>query len=138
MSADAGNDLLKSVRAALIADTAVNAQVQGRVFSSWDNQNVSTPFIRLSLPITRQFEMDGGGLGSEADVSVHVFTTESAPIAARTLASRVRDAIDRQALALDGSDLVGIDYRDTIMRRDDVSPLLQMAVVRFVAMTTSK
>jgi hypothetical protein len=138
VSKDAGNDLLKAIVAAIKADTALASHIGTRVFSSWENQEVAMPLIRLSLPVSRQFEADGAGEGSETDIWVHVFTTESAPIVCRTIAGLVRDVLERASLALDGSDLIALDYRDTLIRRDDQSPLLQTAIVRLMATTSSK
>lgn len=139
MTTDAGLDLFKAVRNAIVADGYLSGQVSTRVFSSWDNQTVVAPFIRMWLGTTQQFEMDGGGNGSETDFSVYVFTKESAPILCRTIAAAMRDLLDDgdETLTLDGSDFVSFQFKDIIMSRDDEDPTLQMAVVRFTALTTS-
>lgn len=138
MSLDAGNDLFAAVRAAILADPDIAGLVGSRVYQSWHNQDDPAPLIRMSIPAARQFEMDGGGKGSETDLWVHIFTVEDSTKSARIIVDRVRTVIDGQPLALLGSDLVSIDYRDTITRRDDHDPRLQMAIVRFLATTTSK
>lgn len=138
MSKDAALDLLAAVRAALVADTYVQSKVNGRVFSSWGNQEVSTPLIRMSIGLTKQFEMDSAGDGSETPISVHVFTTEDAPIVCRQIASKVRDVLQDSDPALTGSNSVAFQFRDIIQTTDPDSPSLQMAIVRFVAMTTAK
>ena len=140
MSRDATADLYAAVRGALIADGVINGLVIGRVFSSWDNQEVPTPMIRMSIPSVKQFEMDAfsDGGGSESNVNVHVFTSESGPIACSQIASRVRDVLENAPLMLLGSDLFSMQYRDTIHTADPQMPSLQMAVVRFLATTTTK
>ena len=138
MSADAGLDLFAAVRAALIGDAFINGKVVGRVFSSWGNQEAPHPLIRMSLGRAERFEIDGGNDGSETDISVHVFTTEDAPVVCRQIASKVRDVLQDAPLVLTGSETVAFQYRDTIPLTDPDSPSLQMSVVRFRAMTTSK
>jgi hypothetical protein len=141
MTVDAGLDLFKAVRAVLIADSYITSQVGSptRVYSSWDNQNVATPFIRFWLGATAPYEMDGGGEGSETDFSVYVFTQESGtPVNCRTIAAKVKDLLHNQAPALDDSYCVSFLHKNTIMSRDDENPNLQMAVVRFTALTTTK
>lgn len=138
MSLDAGSDLFKAVRAALLADTYLVTQLGNRVFSTWDNQDVATPMIRMSAPVSRMYEIDGAGEGSDTDLWVHVFTAESSTLVCRAIATKVRALLGGNDLALDGSNTVAIDYRDTLMRRDDTSPLLQIAIVRFRALTTTK
>lgn len=141
MSLDAGLDLFAAVRAALIADGYINGQVAGRVFSSWANQDVSPPLIRMSLGRSERFEIDGttdSGDGSETPISVHVFTVEEAPIVCRQIASKVRDALQDSDPALTGSNTVAFQFRDILQIADPESPSLQMAVVRFNAMTTTK
>lgn len=138
MSLDAGLDLFAAVRAALVGDTFIQSKVNGRVFSSWGNQKVAMPLIRMSLGRAERFEMDGAGDGSETDISVHVFTTEDAPVVCRQIASKVRDVLQDAPLTLTGSDLFAFEYRDTIQIQDPDSPSLQMAVLRFRAQTTTK
>ena len=138
MSADAGLDLFAAVRAAMVGDTFINSKVVGRVFSSWGNQEAATPLIRMSLGRSEQFEMDGAGDGSETDISVHVFTTEDAPIVCRQIASKVRDVLQDADLTLTGSHTFDFQFRDIIQLTDADSPSLQMAVVRFRAQTTTK
>lgn len=141
MSADAGLDLFAAVRAAMIADTFINGKVAGRVFSSWGNQEAPHPLIRMSLGKSERFEIDGpnGTLdGSETDISVHVFTAEAAPLIARQIASKVRDVLQDAPLALAGSETVAFQFRDIIQITDPDDPKLQIAVVRFRALTTSK
>lgn len=138
MSKDAALDLLAAVRAALIADTFINTKVAGRVFSSWGNQEAAPPLIRMSIPTARKFEIDGGGDGSETAISVHVFTAEDAPIVCRQIASKVRDVLEDSDPLLTGSNSVAFQFRDIIQTDDPDSPSLQMAVVRFSALTTAK
>lgn len=137
MSTDAGLDLFKAVRAAILADTYLAAQLGARVYSSWDNQDAATPLVRMSIPAARKFEMDGAGVGSETDLWVHVFTVESGSAVCRAIANKVRDVLDGQALALDGSSLISLDFRDVVPVRDDQSPKLQMLIVRFQAETVT-
>ena len=134
---DASNELLKAARAALVGAAGLSA-IGNRVFSSWDNQEEALPIIRMTIPNVRQYEIDGGGDGCEMDLNIAVFTTESAPIACTNYAAAIRNALDQAALALDTSDLIALDYLDTIRRHDDQSPLLQMAVLRFLAIATTK
>lgn len=141
MSLDAGLDLFAAVRAALIADGYINGQVAGRVFSSWANQDVSPPLIRMSLGRSERFEIDGpnGTLdGSETDFSVHVFTSEDAPIVCRQIASKVRDVLQDSTPTMTGSEVVAFQYRDTNQFSDPDDPLLQIGVVRFRVQTTAK
>lgn len=141
MSADAGLDLFAAVRAALIADTFIQSKVAGRVFSSWGNQDVAHPLIRMSLGRASDFEMDGtAGVedGSETDISVHVFTSEDAPVVSRQIASKARDVLKNASLSLAGSHLVAIQFRDIIQITDPDDPKLQIAVCRFRATTTAK
>ena len=138
MSTDAGLDLLAAVRTALVADTFVQGLVAGRVFSSWGNQDVATPLIRMSLGRAERFEMDFAGDGSDTSISVHVFTAEDAPVQCRQIASRVRDVLQDAPLALSGSNLFQLQFRDILQIPDPQSPALQMAVVRFNAFTTTK
>lgn len=142
MTVDAGLDLLKAVRSVLIADSYIASQVgsgsAARIYSSWGNQVATAPFIRLWLGTTQPFEMDGGGEGSETDFSVYVFTSEAAPVLCRTIAAKVKDLLHNQDPALDGSYCVSFMHKNTIMSRDDEDPNLQMAVVRFTALTTTK
>lgn len=138
MTVDAGLDLFKAVRSVLIADSYIASQVGTRVFSSWGNQTETAPFIRMWLGTTQPFEMDGGGEGSETDFSVYVFTEEAAPILCRTIAAAVKDLLHNLEPTLDGSDCVSFLHKNTIMSRDDEDPNLQMAVVRFTALTTTK
>lgn len=58
----------------------------------------------------------------------------------RTIAAKVRTVLanNEAGLALDGSDLVSFIHNDTLMSRDADDPDLQMAVVRFTALTTTK
>lgn len=138
MTVDAGLDLFKAVRSVLIEDTHISSEVGSRVYSSWGNQVEDTPFIRLWLGTTKRFEADGAGDGSETDFSVYVFTSEKAPITCRTIAAKVREALQDSDPTLDDSYTVAFQFRDIIMSRDDEDPDLQMAVVRFTALTTSK
>lgn len=137
---DAGLDLFKAVRAALIGDAAINGLVAGRIFSSWAN-TAATPLIRMSLGKAERFEIDttdGPADGAETSISVHVFAKEDAPDASRRIASRVRAVLQDAPLALDNSHTVAVQYRDTIQIQDGDDPSLQMAVVRFTAITTAK
>lgn len=141
MSLDAGLDLFAAVRAALVADGYINGQVAGRVFSSWANQDVTPPLIRMSLGRSERFEIDGtteSDDGSETAISVHVFTLEDSPILSRQIANRVRSVLQDNDLALAGSDTVAFQFRDIMQLTDPEDPRLQMAVVRFMALTTSK
>jgi hypothetical protein len=138
MTVDAGLDLFKAVRSVLVADSYVASQVGTRVFSSWGNQTETAPFIRMWLGTTQPYEMDGGGEGSETDLSVYVFTSEAAPVLCRTIAAKVKDLLHNHEPTLDGSDCVSFMHKNTIMSRDDEDPNLQMAVVRFTALTTTK
>lgn len=141
MTADAGLDLFKAVKAALVGDATVNGLVAGRVFSSWGNQDAIAPLIRMNLGRTERFEMDtvgGSADGSETTFGVHIFTKEDAPIVCRQLASRVRDVLQDASLVLTGSDTVAFQFRDIVQLPDPDDPALQMAVVRFQAMTTAK
>lgn len=141
MSADAGLDLFAAVRAAMIGDAFIQGKVAGRVFSSWGNQDVAHPLIRMSLGRSERFEIDGPSDpldGSEADISVHVFTAEDAPIICRQIASKARDVLQDAPLALTGSETVAFAFRDIIQVTDPDDPKLQIAVVRFRAMTSSK
>lgn len=141
MSLDAGLDLFAAVRAAVIADTFLQSKVAGRVFSSWGNQEEAHPLIRMSLGRSERFEIDGpdgGRDGSETDISVHVFTSETAPIVCRQMASKVRDVLQDASLTLTGSDTVAFQFRDIIQVTDPDDPSLQIAVVRFRAQTTAK
>lgn len=138
MTVDAGLDLFKAVRSVLVADSYVASQVGTRVFSSWGNQAETAPFIRMWLGTTQPYEMDGGGEGSETDFSVYVFTSEAAPVLCRTIAAKVKDLLHNQDPALDHSYCVSFMHKNTIMSRDDEDPNLQMAVVRFTVLTTTK
>lgn len=141
MSADAGLDLFAAVRSALVADAFIQGKVNGRVFSSWGNQNESHPLIRMSLGRAEPFEIDtadGPANGSETTISVHVFTAEDAPIVSRQIASKVRDVLQDADLSMTGSHTVAFQFRDIIQQIDPDDPKLQMAVVRFRALTTSK
>jgi hypothetical protein len=142
VTVDAGLDLFKAVRSVLVADTYIASQVgsgsAARIYSSWGNQTVTAPFIRFWLGTTAPFEMDGAGEGSETDFSVYVFTSEPAQTLCRTIAAKVKDLLHNQDPALDGSYCVSFLHKNTIMSRDDEDPNLQMAVVRFTALTTTK
>lgn len=141
MSLDAGLDLFAAVRAAMIGDAFIHGKVAGKVFSSWANQEVTPPLIRMSLGRSERFEMDGpdGPLdGSETDISVHVFTSEAAPIVCRQIAGKVRDALQDAEPDLAGSEVVSFQFRDIIQMTDPGDPSLQMAVIRFRVTTTSK
>lgn len=141
MSNDAALDLFAAVRAALIADVFIQGHVAGRVFSSWGNQEAPPPLIRMSIGLTKQFEIDGetdSQDGSETPISVHVFTQEPAPILVRQIASKVRDVLQDSDPALTGSNSVSFQFRDILPSVDPDDPNLQIAVVRFVALTTSK
>lgn len=138
MSADAGLDLFAAVRAALIGDAFIQGKVAGRVFSSWGNQDVAHPLIRMSLGRSERFEMDGALDGSETDISVHVFTAEDAPLICRQIASKVRDVLQDASLPLAGSYVFDFQFRDIIQITDPDDPKLQIAVCRFRATTTAK
>lgn len=140
MTVDAGLDLFKAVRSVLVADSYIASQVGQRVFSSWWNQEETLPLIRMWLGSTKTFEMDVGGEGSETDLSVYVFTKEAGQALCRTIAAKVRTVLgnNEAGLVLDGSDLVSFIHNDTLMSRDADDPDLQMAVVRFTALTTTK
>lgn len=141
MTKDAGLDLLKAVRAALIADAYISSTVSARVFSSWANV-ATAPFIRMRIGRSERFEIEGetsSGDGSETEFSLHIFAAEEAPNVCRRLAGRVRDVLQDNDITLDDSNTIALQYRDTIpLGSDPDDPSLQMAVVRFVAMTTSK
>lgn len=140
MSKDAGLDLFKAVRALLIGDATINAAVEGRVFSSWGNV-ADAPLIRMSLGLALPFEMDtpdGSASGSETPISVHIFCKEAAPIQSRTLAAQVREILQDADPDLDGSHTVSFEYENTVQLQDPDDPALQMAVVRFNALTTAK
>jgi hypothetical protein len=137
---DAGLDLFKAVRAALVGDATVNGFVVGRVFSSWANA-AAPPLIRMSLGRAERFEIDtadGPADGSETPISIHIFAKEDAPDVSRRVAARVRIVLQDAPMALDTSHTVAFQYRDTIQIQDGDDPALQMAVVRFTALTTAK
>lgn len=136
MSTDGTLDLFKAVRAAILADAYLATKFGARVFSSWGNQDAATPLARLWAG-SRQFEMDGAGVGSEIDLWIYVFTTEDGATVGRTIANKVRDVLEGASLTLDAAKLIALDYRDTIARRDDASPSLQTVIVRFLATTVT-
>lgn len=141
MSADAGLDLFAAVRAAMIGDAFIQGKVAGRVYSSWGNQEAAHPLIRMSLGKSERFEIDGPTAtldGAETDISVHVFTAETAPVICRQIASKVRDVLQDSIPTMTGSEMVAFEFRDMIQVTDPDDPSLQIAVVRFRAMTTSK
>lgn len=135
MSTDGTLDLFKAVRAAILADSYLTSKLATRVFSSWSNQDAPTPLARMRAS-SRQFEMDGG-VGSEVDLWVHIFTTEDGSTVARTIANKVRDVLEGASLTLDDANLVALDYRETIHNRDANSPSLQVVIVRFLATTVT-
>ena len=134
MSADATADMIKAVRAKLIADSTINTAVSGRVYSDWST-GATLPLIRISVPIAREWE-DDCGEGSELDLRVHVF---AAGLKARSdLASQVRNALRSSELSLDTAYLRQITWDQTINMQDPDDPSLFTAVVRFNAITSTK
>lgn len=133
---DASADIFKAVRGAILADVSLAALLGTRVFQTYANQNEASPLVRMSIPAVRNFEVDGGGEGGEHDLYVNVFTEEPAPTIARQIANKIRDAL-AGPLTLDDADLVSLDYSDTVHRRDDQNPNLQMIVLRFLIIATT-
>lgn len=135
MSADASLELLKAVRAALIADATIAGYVGNRVVTDWGS-SLEAPLIRLSIPNVRQYETDCGD-GSEYSLRVHVFVAESGPIVSSRIAARVRDVLQDAELTIDDANLWWLTYDQTINSQDRDDPTLRMAVVAFQAVTTS-
>lgn len=133
---DATLDLYKAVRAALINDSAVAADVGNRITSDW-GATPNHPCIRLHIPESRKYEADCGD-GAEHRVHVHIFTAESGPVVVSRIAANVRAALEEASLTLDDADLWWISYEQTITRRDPDDPLLQTARVEFAAVTSDK
>lgn len=134
---DASAAIFKAVRAAILADTWLATRLGERVFSTFANQaNDAHPVVRMSVPTVRNFECDEGGEGSEHDLYVNIYTTEDAPLIVRQIADKIRTAL-AGITTLEDADLVSLDYQDTITRRDDQSPKLQMAVSRFLVIATT-
>lgn len=135
MSADASADILKSIKAALIADGAVSGFVGSRVASDW-SLNLAPPFIRLSIPIVTEWE-DDCGEGGEHDVRVSIFT-RGGPVERSQIASAVRNLLrNNDALALDNSVMRQMRWVQTINLQEPDDPTMFSAVVRFEAITTS-
>lgn len=134
MSADAPLELLRAVRAALVADATIAGHVGNRVATDWGSA-LAAPFIRLSVPDVRGFETDCGD-GSEYTLRVHVFAKDAGPVMARTLASRVRTVLANADLVVDGAALWWITFDQTISQLDRDDPTLRMSVVTFKAATT--
>lgn len=132
---DATLDLYKAVRAALVNDSAVAADVGNRVTSDW-SAVLNHPCIRLQIPEVRDAGYDCAD--SEHRVHVHVFAAESAPVVTSRIAANVRAALEEASLTLDDADLWWIKYEGTIPRRDPDDPLLQTARVEFTAVTSDK
>lgn len=131
-------ELLKAVRAALVADAEIAAAVGDRVSSEWGTV-LTAPFIRLSLPSDDLFEADGPDgpdEGSEHKLNVHIFANSSSPVAIGNLAARVRKVLDKADLDVAGADLWWCRYRQTLNRPDPDDPTLRMAIVAFEVVTT--
>lgn len=135
MSADASADLLKAVRAALIADATVSGYVGSRVSSDWA-ADLETPFLRLSVPIVKEWE-DDCGEGGEHDVRVSVFS-RGGPVERSQIAAAIRDALrNNDTISLDNSVMRQIRWVQTINLQEPDDPTMFSAVVRFEAITTS-
>jgi len=136
MSLDPTVDIFKSVRAALIADPTIVSTVSERVASDWAIQ-MAEPFIRLSAPVTKPFEMDGAGDGAETKLRVHCFANASGPATVGRLAARVRAVLQNADLSIDGSETTACQYVQTMTTADPDEPGLRMAVVEFTITTSS-
>lgn len=134
MSRDATLELFKAVRLTLAADTTIAAAVSTRIATDWGVQ-LTSPFIRLSVPSVRPFDTDCGD-GSEYTLRVHVFANDR--LVTGQIAAQVREVLqDRADMALSGADIWWFDYDQTINQQDPDDPTLTMAVVVFKAVTTS-
>lgn len=133
---DPASDLIKAMRAALVADATVSGIVAGRVYSDW-NSGTAFPRIHIATPTLSDWE-DSCGPGVEAGITIHCFAKgDGAGTARNALGYAVKEALDEAALPLDGNELLWIDYVDTIPLSDPDDPTIHQAVVRFTAVAAA-
>lgn len=98
--ADLSLPLRQAVIAALRASTAIHALVADRIYDAVPAEP-TRPYLRYGVPIIVPYEATGI-VGSDVDITVHVFDVGPKNDRAYQIAKTVKDALDEASLTITG------------------------------------
>lgn len=127
--------LRKAVVKHLLADAAVRALVNDRVYGEEAPAKPQWPFVRYGLPIDGLYEASGWD-GKEHDLTLHAFARGPGMDDCSTLATAIQTAMSEDSgLPLVGIGLVGITFLRTQIVRDSDEKGAYHAIIQFTATT---